>query len=66
VGWRVDVLKKQVNLPKFSKLFEIVREKAKFSQTSVEINRNFPKRGVKFVEINRNCSDGTDGANVFP
>jgi len=35
------------------KLFEIVRKKAKFSQTSVEIYRNFPKRGVKFVEISR-------------
>jgi len=30
LGWRVDVLKKPVNLPNFSKLFEIVRNKAKF------------------------------------
>jgi len=43
----------------FAKLFEIVREKgekAKFSQTSVEIYPNFPKRGSnlsKLVEIFR-------------
>jgi len=53
----------------FAKFFEIVRKKgkkAKFPETPVEIYRNFPKRGVKFVEINRNFSDGTDGADGFP
>jgi len=50
----------------FAKIFEIVeiveivRKKAKFSETSAEIYRNFPKRGVKFAEISRNFSDGTD------
>jgi len=48
-GWRMAVLKKPVNLPNFSKLFEIVRKKAKFPQ------RRGPN-SPKFFEIHRNSS----------